>query len=195
MRVMHDNPEPMDSNTRPGDADFQYMLVDISLQAQRLLALEGKVNEMAYNSIVSEGISGFTQRLADNLGADSTVLLLADESVELLTPYPHLEGPPGSQVQISSGTGIAGTTLARGESVRLDDVTGDPLYDATTDGQLAPAVSSLISVPVCDGDNRAFGVFQLHKRGGEPFSAQAEEKARRFVDTLGVLLETVYESA
>ncbi len=191
MRVMHDIPEPAPS----GDSDFQYMLVDISLQAQRLLALEGKVNEMAYNSIVSEGIIGFTQRLADNLGADSTLFLLADESRELLTPYPHPEGPPGSQVQISSGTGIAGTTLARGESIRLDDVTGSPLYDATTDGQLAPGVSSLISIPVCDGDHRPFGVFQLYKHGGEPFSAQAEEKARRFIDTLGVLLETVYESA
>jgi hypothetical protein len=77
----------------------------------------------------------------------------------------------------------------------LDDVTANPLFEAATDGQLAPGVSSLISIPVCDGDNRAFGVFQLHKHTGEPFSAQAEEKARRFIDTLGILLETVYENA
>jgi len=191
MRVMHDAPAHTATGQLPADSDFQYMLVDISLQAQRLLALEGRVNEVAYQSIVSDGIKGFSQRLADNLEADSTLLLLADETRELLTPYPSFEGLPGSPAQISSGTGIAGETLARGKPIRLDDVSGSPLFDATTDGQLAAGVNSLISIPVFDGDHEAFGVFQLHRRGKEVFSADAEEKAARFVDTLSVLLEGI----
>jgi len=117
--------------------------------------------------------------------------LLADETRELLAPYPPGDMPPDYSAQISSGKGIASATLVQGEPIRLDDVTGSPLFDVTTDGQLVPGVTSLISIPVCDGDRKTFGVFQLHRRGGEAFSPQAQEKAGRFIDTLGVLLEAV----
>jgi putative ABC transport system ATP-binding protein len=196
MRVMHDVPEHAPTGAVSGDLDFQYTLVDISLQAQRLMALEGKVNELAYRAILAEGLHGFKQRLGDALGVESTLLLVADAEGTGLLPFPPDQLPPGALATIPIHKGIIGATLQAGRAIRLSDAAADNRFDAETDGRLTPGAGPLICIPVLDNYQTPLAIIQLYKhQGNEPFTEEDGIKIQRFVDTLAMLLEAAQKTA
>lgn len=189
MRVMHDVQEHAPAGEAGGDFDFQYLLVDISLQAQRLQALEGKVNEQAYRSILAGGLRDFTQRVSGILDAESSLLLVPDADGTSLLPFPDDQLPNDAPPQIPMDRGLSAACLHDREIIRLADPAADSRYDAEIDGWLNPGGGPMISLPVFDSDQVPLAVMQLFKgRGDEPFGEEIENKLQRFIDTVSILL-------
>jgi putative ABC transport system ATP-binding protein len=189
MRVMHDVQEHAPAGEAGGDFDFQYLLVDISLQAQRLQALEGKVNEQAYRSILAGGLRDFTQRVSGILGAESSLLLVPDEDGTSLLPFPDDQLPNDAPPRIPMDRGLSAATLQDRKTIRLASPAGDSRYDVEIDGLLNPGGGPMISLPVFDSDQVPLAVIQLFKgRDDEPFGEDIENKLQRFMDTVSILL-------
>jgi putative ABC transport system ATP-binding protein len=189
MRVMHDVQELAPAGEASGDFDFQYLLVDISLQAQRLQALEGKVNELAYRSILADGVRDFTQRACSILGAESSLLLVPGEDSTHLLPFLEDQLPNDAPRQIPMDRGLSGATLQDRKTIHLADPATDSRYDAEIDAWLNPGGGPMISLPVFDSDQVPLAVMQLYKnRDDDPFGEDDETKLQRFMDTVSILL-------
>jgi putative ABC transport system ATP-binding protein len=189
MRVMHDVQELAPAGEASSDFDFQYLLVDISLQAQRLQALEGKVNELAYRSILADGVRDFTQRACSILGAESSLLLVPGEDGTHLSPFLEDQLPNDAPFQIPMDRGLSGATLQDRKTIRLADPAADSRFEAEIDGRLNPGGGPVISLPVLGSDQVPLAVMQLYKnRDDEPFSDEDETKLQRFMDTVSILL-------
>lgn len=73
MQVVQEVKTDAPLGSEKADPDFQYLLVDVSLQAQRLLALSENFNKAAFAAMLSQGIEDFTGRLASHLGASHRI--------------------------------------------------------------------------------------------------------------------------
>ena len=189
MRVMQDAQEHAAATEASGDFDFQYLLVDVSLQAQRLQALEGKVNELAYRSILAGGLRDFTQRVCSILGAESSLLLVPDEDGTNLLPFIEEQLPNDVPLPIPVDRGLSGATLENRQTIRLTDPASDLHFVAEIDGLLNPGGGPMISLPVLGSDQAPLAVMQLYRGcDDQPFGDDEENKLQRFMDTVGILL-------
>ena len=187
MRVVADT-KPMEG-AESSNFDFQYMLVETSLQAQRVLALKGRVNDMAFRSIMLEALQGATQSLLSLMNADLVLILLHDEEAGTLEALPASKLPPGLN-KLPADRGAAAATLESQSVVTITDTSSDPRYNAEIDQQLGMRTGTLISAPFSDREGKVFAVAQIRastERG--PFDDIDERNFRRFVDTIKIVIE------
>jgi putative methionine-R-sulfoxide reductase with GAF domain len=99
--------------------------------------------------------------------------------------------PEHVKVRIPIGTGIAGAAAASGEVIRVDDAYADPRFNRQVDVQSGFRTRSILCLPIKNRSGSVFAVAQLlNRRDGQPFEAADEQKFSRFIESIGVILET-----
>ena len=187
MRVVADT-KPMEG-AEDSNFDFQYLLVETSLQTQRVLALKGRVNDMAFRSIMLEALQGATKSLVELMNADMALILLYNEEARSFEALPASKLPPGLK-ELPAEQGAAVATLESGDVVTIEDTSTDPRYSAEIDQRLFMQTGTLISAPFTDRNGKVFAVAQLRASSARtPFDGGDERNFCRFVDTIKIVIE------
>ena len=95
-------------------------------------------------------------------------------------------------MRIPVGSGIAGAAAQTGQTIRIDDAYADPRFNPDVDKQSGYRTRSILSLPVKDRSGHVFAVAQLlNRRDGKPFDDSDEKKFSEFIQSIGVILETM----
>jgi len=183
---MHDVVEDMD------EKQFRELLLEISEESQSFLEATSLANDLAFRSMLEQGLFAFTRKLRQLLNAErSSLFLVHREQGQLeLKVAENLEelGP----IRIPIGTGIAGAVAQSGQPIRIDDAYADSRFNPEVDKQTGFRTRSIISLPIKNRNGDVFAVAQLlNRKDGQPFDAGDEQRFANFIESIGVIFETL----
>jgi putative ABC transport system ATP-binding protein len=183
---MHEVVEDMDEN------QFKELLLEITDESQSFLHATALANDVAFKSMLEQGLFAFTGKLRQLLNAERSSLFLVkhDQGHLELKVAENLDelGP----IRIPIGTGIAGAVAQSGQPIRIDDAYNDPRFNRDVDRQTGFRTRSIISLPIKDQAGEVFAVAQLlNRKDGLPFDAGDEQRFTHFIDSIGVIFETL----
>ena len=169
---------------------FRTLLHDMTEESQRFQEATALANDVAFRSMLEQGLSAFTRKLGQLLDADRASLFLVEEDSLVLRVAEGIEEM--GEVRIPLGSGIAGAAAAGGAPIRIDDAYADTRFNPAVDRQTGYRTHSILSLPVKNAAGEVFAVAQLlNRRDGKPFDADDETRFSEFVGSLGVILETL----
>jgi adenylate cyclase len=144
--------------------------------------------------MLEQVLEAFTLKIAALLGADRATLFLLDEERGEL--WSKVAAGAAGEIRIPRGSGIAGAVAASGRTLNVAEASTDPRFDASVDRRSGYTTRSVLCVPLLDSQQRVFGVAQLlNKATGGPFDAGDEQRARAFMGSVGVILESWWRMA
>jgi len=169
---------------------FKELLEDITADSQRLLDATAMASDVAFRSMLRQGLFAFTRKLGQLLDAEKASLFLVEGDSLVLRIAENIDQM--EEVRIPLGSGIAGAAAQSGEVIRIDDAYEDPRFNQEIDRQTGYRTRSIISLPIKDRQGEVFGVAQLlNRKDGQPFDTNDEERFDLFMSSLGVMLETL----
>lgn len=169
---------------------FKELLENITADSQRLLDATAMASDVAFRSMLRQGLFAFTRKLGQLLDAEKASLFLVEGDSLVLRIAENIDQM--EEVRIPLGTGIAGAAAQSGEVIRIDDAYEDPRFNQEIDRQTGYRTRSIISLPIKDRQGEVFGVAQLlNRKDGQPFDTNDEERFDLFMSSLGVMLETL----
>jgi len=169
---------------------FRTLLHDMTEESQRFQEATALANDVAFRSMLEQGLSAFTRKLGQLLDADRASLFLVEEDSLVLRVAEGIEEM--GEIRIPLGSGIAGAAAAGGAPIRIDDAYADARFNPAVDHQTGYRTHSILSLPVKNAAGEVFAVAQLlNRRDGKPFDADDETRFSEFVGSLGVILETL----
>jgi putative methionine-R-sulfoxide reductase with GAF domain len=173
-----------------GEDEFRGMLQELTDESQRFLEATALANDVAFRSMLEQGLFAFTRKLGQLLDADRASLFLVEDDSLVLRVAEGIEEM--GEVRIPLGSGIAGAAAQSGQTIRIDDAYSDPRFNPDVDRQTGYRTRSILSLPIKSSKGEVFAVAQLlNRRDGQPFDAGDEERFAGFVASLGVILETL----
>ena len=173
------------------EEDFRQLLSEMTQESQHFLRATALSNDAAFQSLLEEDLFAFTRKLSKLLNADRSSLFIVDRKTETLW-LRVTENLPDKEVRIPMGTGIAGAVAASGESIRVDDAYSDPRFNPDVDKRLGYKTQSILCLPVKNHDGKVFAVAQLlNRKDGKPFDANDEARYKEFLESIGVVLQTL----
>ena len=193
MQTLADNRNKQALNEVVDDLDesgFNDLLKEITDDSQRFLEATALANDVAFRSMLKQGLFAFTRKLGQMLNADKASLFIVEDDSLVLRVAEGLEDM--GEVRIPIGTGIAGAAAQTGQTIRIDDAYADPRFNRNVDKQTGYQTRSILSLPVKNQAGEVFAVAQLlNRRDGEPFDDGDEKKFGEFIQSIGVILETM----
>jgi len=169
---------------------FKDLLQEITTDSQRFQEATALANDVAFKSMLSQGLFAFTRKLGQLLNADRASLFIVEQNSLVLRVTQDIESL--GEVRIPLGSGIAGAVAQSGEAIRIDDAYADPRFNQTVDKQTGYRTRSILSLPVKDHNGKVFAVAQLlNRRDGQPFDQGDEQRFANFIESIGVILETL----
>lgn len=169
---------------------FREKLLEITEESQRFQEATALANDLAFRSMLEQGLFAFTRKLGQLLNADKASLFLVDQDSLVLRVAEGIEEM--GEVRIPLGSGIAGAAAATGETIRIDDAYADSRFNPAVDKQTGYRTHSILSLPIKNHRGKVFAVAQLlNRKDGAPFDAGDERKFTEFMNSLGVILETL----
>jgi putative ABC transport system ATP-binding protein len=169
--------------------DFRDLLQEITEESERFLEATALSNNLAFRSMLTQGLFAFTRKLADLLNADRASLFVVDGDELALTVTEDMQDL--GDVRFPVGTGIAGTVALTGISIRIDDAYEDSRFNREVDRQTGYRTRSILCLPIKNRDGRVFAVAQLlNRRDEKPFDDKDERRFANFIESIGVILET-----
>jgi GAF domain-containing protein len=79
-----------------------------------------------------------------------------------------------------------------GTSIRVDDAYADPRFNRQVDAQSGFRTRNILCLPLKNRAGSVFAVAQLlNRKDGKPFQAEDERRFHHFMESIGVLLETL----
>jgi GAF domain-containing protein len=173
------------------EEDFRQLLSEMTQESQHFLRATALSNDAAFQSLLEEDLFAFTRKLSKLLNADRSSLFIVDRKTETLW-LRVTENLPDKEVRIPMGTGIAGAVAASGESIRVDDAYSDPRFNPDVDKRLGYKTQSILCLPVKNHEGKVFAVAQLlNRKDGKPFDANDEARYKEFLESIGVVLQTL----
>jgi adenylate cyclase len=187
----HRKKQPLDDMVAALDEQgFKQLLKEITTDSQRFQEATALANDVAFKSMLSQGLFAFTRKLGQILNADRASLFIVEQDSLVLRVAEDLEEM--GVVRIPLGSGIAGAVALSGEAIRIDDAYADPRFNQNVDKQTGYRTSSILSLPVKDHNGRVFAVAQLlNRKDGQPFDQGDERRFAEFIQSIGVILETL----
>ena len=174
------------------DSGFEELLGEISEESRQFLEATALANDLAFRSMLEQGLFAFTARMGQVMEAERASLFLVDAERGSLVLKVAEDLADTGEIRIDIGSGIAGAAAQSGEAIRVDDAYADPRFNPEVDRQSGFRTRSILALPIKNQDNEVFAVAQLLNRNdGLPFDAGDEERFADFVAPLGVLLETL----
>jgi adenylate cyclase len=174
------------------ETEFNNLLQTMTDEARRFLETMALGRDRVFGSMMERSLFAFTRRIREMLNADRASLFLVDhENQSLLLRI--TEGlPDGVEIRIPIGTGIAGAVAESGESIRIPDAYSDPRFNPDVDRKFNYKTRSILCLPIADSEGTVFAVAQLlNRKDGQPWEASDEQKFSSFIDSLGVILQTI----
>ncbi|MBT8059673.1 MAG: ATP-binding cassette domain-containing protein [Gammaproteobacteria bacterium] len=171
------------------ETQFRDLLQDITEESERFLETTALANNLAFKSMLDQGLVAFTSKLAGLLHAERSSLFLVDGDELVLKVADNLDEI--GEIRIPVGSGIAGAAAMSGETIRIDDAYADPRFNREVDKKTGYRTRSIISLPVKNLEGEVFAVAQLlNRKDGEPFDANDEARFSEFIQSIGVIFET-----
>ena len=169
---------------------FKDMLGDITDDSQRFMEATALANDVAFKSMLSQGLFAFTRKLGQLLNADKASLFIVEDDSLVLRVAENIDEM--GEVRIPLGSGIAGAAAQNGETIRIDDAYDDDRFNRNVDRQTGYRTRSILSLPVKNQAGDVFAVAQLlNRRDGQPFDDGDEKRFAEFLQSIGVILETM----
>jgi putative ABC transport system ATP-binding protein len=192
MQMLADNrqKQPVDELVDQLDeGQFRDLLQDITTESERFLETTALANNIAFRSMLEQGLFAFTRKLGVLLNAERSSLFLVEGDELLLKVSENLEEM--GEIRIPLGSGIAGAVAQSGNAIRIDDAYSDPRFNRDVDRKTGFRTRSILSLPVKNLEGRVFAVAQLlNRKDGRPFDAEDEQRFASFVRSIGVIFET-----
>ena len=174
------------------EAGFRDMLARITNDARNFMDVTALSNDTAFRSLIEQSLFAFTRRIRTLLNVEQASLWVAERDRESLLLRVADNLPEDEEIRIDLGSGIAGAVAASGESIRVDDPYADPRFNPEVDKRLGFTTRSLLALPIKNRAGDVFAVAQLLNRvDGQPFDDEDERRFEEFVDSVGVVLETL----
>lgn len=171
---------------------FQQALEELTTESQRFLEATELARDMAFRSMLKEGLESFTIKTSRLLDVERASLFLVDRETDELVLRVAEDLPAEGEIRFPIGQGIAGTVAASGKAERVDDAYADPRFNREVDRQSGFRTRSILCLPVTNRRGEVFAVAQLlNRRDGMPFDTDDERHFARFIESLGVILETL----
>jgi putative ABC transport system ATP-binding protein len=168
---------------------FRELLQEITDESTRFLESTALASNVAFRSMLEQGLFAFTRKLAGLLNAERASLFLVEgDFLSLKVTDRMLEM---GEIRFPIGTGIAGAVAQSGDAIRIDDAYSDPRFNRDVDLQTGFRTQSILCLPITSREGKVFAVAQLlNRRDGQPFTARDEEKFASFIRSIGVIFET-----
>lgn len=174
------------------EAGFRTLLEDITLESKRFLEATALANDMAFQSMLEQGLASFTNKAGQLLNAERASLFLVDRARDSLVLRVAEDLPKKGEVRIPIGSGIAGAAAETGKPIRVDDAYADARFNPDVDRRSGFRTRTILALPVKDASGQVFAVAQLlNRRDGLPFDTDDEQRFADFVRSLGVILQTL----
>ena len=174
------------------EAGFRSLLEDITLESKRFLEATALANDMAFQSMLEQGLASFTFKAGQLLNAERASLFLVDRAHDSLVLRVAEDLPKKGEVRIPIGTGIAGAVAQTGKAIRVDDAYADARFNPEVDRRSGFRTRTILALPVTDASGQVFAVAQLlNRRDGQPFDTDDEQRFADFVRSLAVILQTL----
>jgi putative ABC transport system ATP-binding protein len=168
---------------------FEDLLREITEESQRFLEATSLASNVAFRSMLEQGLFAFTRKLGGLLNAERSSLFLVEGDFLVLKVADSLQEL--GEIRFPVGSGIAGAVAQTGQAIRIDDAYADPRFNRDVDRQTGFRTRSIISLPVKNRDGKVFAVAQLlNRRDGKPFDALDEERFTTFIQSIGIIFET-----
>lgn len=176
------------------ETEFHDLLQEMSDESERFLTATEMVNNVAFNSILTQSLFAFTSRLCDILNADRVSLFEVDADELVLVVADDMEQL--GEIRFPVGRGIAGTVAQSGEPIRIDDAYTDSRFNPEVDQQTGYQTKSILCLPLKNRHDKVFAVAQLLNRlDNRPFDAEDERQFTGFMASIGLILETQLQQA
>jgi putative ABC transport system ATP-binding protein len=174
------------------ELEFRELLQDLSDESRHFLETTAMANDVAFRSMLVQGLFAFIRKLGQLLNADRSSLFLVDGGYLELKVAENLDKL--GQIRIPLGSGIAGAVAQTGQAIRIDDAYSDPRFNRDVDKQTGYHTRSIISLPIKNQAGEVFAVAQLlNRKDGLPFDGGDEQKFIDFIEPIGIILETYQE--
>ena len=193
MQTLADNrnKQPLDEMVATLDEQgFKELLQEITTDSQRFQEATALANDVAFKSMLSQGLFAFTRKLGQLLDADRASLFIVEQNSLVLRVAQDIETI--GEVRIPLGSGIAGAVAQGGESICIDNAYADSRFNQDVDKQTGYRTRSILCLPVKNHEGRVFAVAQLlNRKDGQPFDQGDEQRFADFIQSIGVILETL----
>ena len=171
------------------EQEFRELLQELTDESQQFLEATALANDIAFRSMLKQGLFAFTRKLGQLLNADRSSLFLVDDGYLELKIAEDLDKM--GRIRIPLGSGIAGAVAQTGQAIRIDDAYLDPRFNRDVDKQTGYHTRSIISLPVKNQAGEVFAVAQLlNRKDGLPFDDGDEQQFADFIESIGIILET-----
>ncbi len=171
------------------EQEFRELLQELTDESQQFLEATALANDIAFRSMLKQGLFAFTRKLGQLLNAERSSLFLVDDGYLELKIAEDLDKM--GRIRIPLGSGIAGAVAQTGQAIRIDDAYSDPRFNRDVDKQTGYHTRSIISLPVKNQAGEVFAVAQLlNRKDGLPFDGGDEQQFADFIESIGVILET-----
>ena len=170
---------------------FRELLEQVTGETRRLLELVDLVQGDAFESMLDQTVGAFTRKAAQIVGADEATLFLLDDGEGEVWTADVCEHGQKRELRIPIERGIVGRVVRTGRAMSIDDLSREPLFDASVDGRGLRSAGRLLVVPVADSQNRVFAVVELARGEAKPpFEIVDERRILELTGSLGVILES-----
>jgi putative ABC transport system ATP-binding protein len=171
------------------ESQFRDLLQDITEESVRFLETTSLAHNIAFKSMLEQGLFAFTHKLGVLLNAERSSLFLLEGDELLLKVAENLEEL--GEIRIPLGSGIAGAVAQSGQAIRIDDAYSDPRFNREVDKQTGFHTRSILSLPVKNLEGEVFAVAQLlNRKDGQPFDDEDERRFASFIQSIGFIFET-----
>ena len=171
------------------EKQFEDLLREITDESQRFLEATSLASNVAFRSMLEQGLFAFTRKLGGLLNAERSSLFLVEGDFLVLKVAENLQEL--GEIRFPIGSGIAGAVAQTGQTIRIDDAYADPRFNRDVDRQTGFRTRSILSLPVKNRDGKVFAVAQLlNRRDGKPFDSLDEERFSTFIQSIGIIFET-----
>jgi len=192
MEMLADNRQKQDLDKMVDELDeqeFEELLQEMTDDSQQFLQATARASDVAFRSMLTQGLFAFNRKLGQLLNADRSSLFLVDgDSLELKVAE---DLDKMGRIRIPLGSGIAGAVAQSGQAIRIDDAYADSRFNQEVDRQTGYQTHSIISLPVKNRLGEVFAVAQLlNRKDGLPFDEGDEQRFANFIESIGVILET-----
>jgi len=193
MRMLAENrkKQPLEAQVEELDeSGFKQLLNEITEESRRFQEATALANDTAFKGMLARGLEAFTYKLTQLLHAERSSLFLVDGDTLLLKVARDLQDD--DEIRIPIGTGIAGAAAQSGQIINIPDAYADPRFNPEVDKKTGYRTRSIISLPIKDRHGAVFAVAQLlNRRDGQPFDRDDENRFASFMESIGVIFETL----
>jgi len=172
--------------------EFICLLDFITAEFQQFLRAIELINNEALETMLEDILEVITLKMGQVLQAElSTIYLVDNAKGYLWSKIPQANSDKPLEVRLPLNAGIPGHVANTEKSLIVPDAYSHPLFNPDLDKQLGYHTRDILCMPVKSSKGQVVAVIQLtNKAGDEPFNEEDEQEFQRFVDDIGVILES-----